>query len=361
MDTSFKPQDPVPGWDGNARGWRRYSREVAWYVLGTKKNQRAFLAPRLISKLSGPARLLAMSWNQRDFKGNQGVQVLLQRLAASPLVRKNLPNTSAIMNQYFTYKRFQQESIANYLVRESLYYEEFVESLMALKDEQIMVKKKEKNLKIDLVLINVFLAEIQIPLQHHLLRELEDDWSWDNGSWGADWDYWAATAYPAWPEEDFEWPPDDSPPGEDGKGRLNHLGYYDEEYLHALGKGKGKFKSKKSGKSAHYMEDLYYAKGKGYGFPSDKGKSKSKGKGMVNAYTMDYFSDGLGFNVLDFQHNPTMDLQSSTKALGTPVQKNQPASRAAASHGMLDSGATCSAGPETSIQNLVISVISYQP
>ena len=136
MDTSFKPQDPVPGWDGNARGWRRYSREVAWYGLGTKKKQRAFLAPRLISKLSGPARLLAMSWNQRDFKGNQGAQVLLQRLAASPLVRKNLPNTSAIMNQYFTYKRFQQESIANYLVRESLYYEEFVESLMALKDEQ---------------------------------------------------------------------------------------------------------------------------------------------------------------------------------------------------------------------------------
>ena len=248
-------------------------------------------------------------------------------------------------------------------------------------------------------------------------------WRRTIGSWGADWDYWAATAYPAWPEEDSEWLPDDSPPGEDGsqddskpvdkeamvqqtwsqahrssqlarkdrgfgkgvsksdgcficghpghmarecpdrlapkgKGRLNHLGYYDEEYLYAPGKGKGKFKSKKSGKSAHYMEDLHYAKGKGYGFPSDKGKSKSKGKGMVNAYTMDYFSDDLGFNVLDFQDNPTMDLQSSTKALETPVQKNQPASRSAASHGMLDSGATCSAGPETSIQNLVNSVIS---
>ena len=128
--------ESVPGWDGNPRGWRRYSREVTWFVLGTKKASRPFLAPRLISKLTGPARLLAMSWSQQDFKGTQGVRLLLQRLAESPLVRKNLPNTSAVLNQYFNYKRYPQESIANYLVRESLYYEEFSESLMALKDEQ---------------------------------------------------------------------------------------------------------------------------------------------------------------------------------------------------------------------------------
>eukprot|EP00435_Cladocopium_sp_Y103_P045951 s2000_g13.t1 len=40
------------------------------------------------------------------------------------------------MNQYFQYKRFPNESIANYLVRESLYFEEFNESLIALKEEQ---------------------------------------------------------------------------------------------------------------------------------------------------------------------------------------------------------------------------------
>ena len=128
--------EAVPGWDGNPRGWRRYSREVTWFVLGTKKASRPFLAPRLISKLTGPARLLAMSWSQQDFKGTQGVRLLLQRLAESPLVRRNLPNTSAVLNQYFNYRRYPQESIANYLVRESLYFEEFSESLMALKDEQ---------------------------------------------------------------------------------------------------------------------------------------------------------------------------------------------------------------------------------
>ena len=50
---------------------------VKWLLrLG---HQEAF-APRLIAKLTGPDRLLAMSWNQKDFK--------------------------ATMNQYFTIKRF---------------------------------------------------------------------------------------------------------------------------------------------------------------------------------------------------------------------------------------------------------------
>ena len=128
--------ETVPAWDGNPRGWRRYSREVLWYVMGTKKSSRPFLAPRLITKLTGPARLLAMSWSQVDFRGKSGVKTLLTRLAESPLVRKNLPNTSAVLNQYFNYKRFPNETIANYLVRESLYFEEFNESLLALKEEQ---------------------------------------------------------------------------------------------------------------------------------------------------------------------------------------------------------------------------------
>ena len=129
--------ESIPIWDGNPRGWRRYQREVLWYCMGQKKHARKLLAPRLIARLTGPARLLAMSWNQADFTGKSGVTMLLKKLAASPLVRKNLPNTQAIMNQYFNYnRRLPGESIANYLVRESLYYEEFTESLGALHDEQ---------------------------------------------------------------------------------------------------------------------------------------------------------------------------------------------------------------------------------
>ena len=38
------------------------------------------------------------------------------------------------MQQYFTYKRIQGESVSAYLVRETLFFEEFLESLMDLKD-----------------------------------------------------------------------------------------------------------------------------------------------------------------------------------------------------------------------------------
>ena len=54
----------VPSWDGAARGWRRYTREVAWYVQSTAPHKRRHCASRLMGKLTGPARLLAMSWSQ---------------------------------------------------------------------------------------------------------------------------------------------------------------------------------------------------------------------------------------------------------------------------------------------------------
>lgn len=99
--------ESVPGWDGNPSGWRRYSRKVTWFVLGTKKASRrnftSFFGPEIDFQVDWPGSLLAMSWSQEDFKGTQGVRLLLQRLAASPLVRKNLPNTSAVLNQYFNY------------------------------------------------------------------------------------------------------------------------------------------------------------------------------------------------------------------------------------------------------------------
>ena len=137
MDSSSKQvAESVPGWDGMARGWRRYQREVMWYWLGTKKEQRKLLAPRLVSKLTGPARLLAMSWNQADLAGPRGVATLIAKLQASPLVRKQLPNTAAVMSQYFNYKRRPYEPIQDFLVREALFFEEFTEALLGLQGGQ---------------------------------------------------------------------------------------------------------------------------------------------------------------------------------------------------------------------------------
>ena len=47
--------------------------------------------PSCLSRLTGPARLLAMSWSTLVLDSKDGVRVLLTRLAGSPLVRKSLP------------------------------------------------------------------------------------------------------------------------------------------------------------------------------------------------------------------------------------------------------------------------------
>ena len=104
-------------------------KEISWYVGSAKRNQRQYIASKLISRLSGSARLLAMSWSQREFEGEEGVALLLRRLAASPLVRKSLPNAAAIMSAYFSFKRKPGEGISQFLVRETLGFEEFMKLL----------------------------------------------------------------------------------------------------------------------------------------------------------------------------------------------------------------------------------------
>ncbi|CAE7800179.1 unnamed protein product [Symbiodinium sp. CCMP2592] len=137
----------VPSWDGAARGWRRYTREVSWWVQATPIGKRRYCASKLISKLTGPARLLAMSWSvsKGTFDDPDGTRLLLQRLSASPLVRKTLPNAAAICQQYFSFKRSPQESIGNFLVRETLVHEEFVEAIIRLHEEKLGISQEQRD------------------------------------------------------------------------------------------------------------------------------------------------------------------------------------------------------------------------
>ena len=72
----------VPSWDGQAKNWRRYTKEVAWFVASTPTKKRRYVASKLISRLSGPARLLAMSWSRTEFDSPDGTLNLLKKLAA---------------------------------------------------------------------------------------------------------------------------------------------------------------------------------------------------------------------------------------------------------------------------------------
>ena len=116
----------VPTWDGQARTWRKYTREVSWFIQSTPVYKRRYCASKLLARLSGPARLLAMSWSKVEFDSPSGTNLLLQRLASSPLVRRSLPSAAAICQQYFSFRRQPCESIGNFLVRETLVHEEFV-------------------------------------------------------------------------------------------------------------------------------------------------------------------------------------------------------------------------------------------
>ena len=169
----------VPSWDGQARSWRRYTREVSWWVQSVPLHKRRYCGAQLLSKLTGPARLLAMSWSTLVLDSKDGVRVLLTRLASSPLVRKSLPNAAAICQQYFSFRRNASESIGNFLVRETLVHEEFVEAIIRLHEEKEGISQDQR--------------DFGLPPAS---EEWDDD-SW-SGSWGR-WNY----------DEDYDYPYDE--------------------------------------------------------------------------------------------------------------------------------------------------------
>ena len=97
----------------------------------------------------------------------QGTKLLLQKLAMSPLVRRNLPNAAAICSQYFAFRRNPQESIGNFLVRETLIHEEFVEALIRLWEDKQGLGQENR--------------DFGLPA---------DDEGWDDEAWGHGWDWY---------------------------------------------------------------------------------------------------------------------------------------------------------------------------
>ena len=183
-----KPDATIPSWDGSSRTWRRYVKEIGWYVGSTKSSQRKYAASKLISRLTGSARLLAMSWSQREFDGERGVSLLLQRLASSPLVRRSLPNAAAIMSEYFNFRRRPQEHIGTFLVRETLGFEEFQEALLQLKEERDGVDPSSRN--------------FDLPEISKDSDEEDHDWYWRQ-RWDWRWNSWQG---PDGPDDDEQAP-----------------------------------------------------------------------------------------------------------------------------------------------------------
>ncbi|CAE7443123.1 Cacna1h [Symbiodinium natans] len=145
---------------------------VAWWVQSVPVHKRRYCGAQLLSKLTGPARLLAMSWSTLVLDSKDGVKVMLQRLASSPLVRKSLPNAAAICQQYFSFKRNQGETIGNFLVRETLVHEEFVEAIIRLHEEKEGISQEQRDFGLP-------------PAEEWDDEEWQGAWSW----WDHDEDY----------------------------------------------------------------------------------------------------------------------------------------------------------------------------
>ena len=94
--------------------------------------EEALLCHEVGWKIEGPS---SSPCYELEFDHTHGVRDLLQRLAASPLVRQTLPNAAATCQQYFGFKRDFNEPMNNFLVREALGYAEFVEALLLLYED----------------------------------------------------------------------------------------------------------------------------------------------------------------------------------------------------------------------------------
>ena len=128
-----------------------------------------------------------------------------------------------------------------------------------------------------------------------------------------------------------------------GKGKSVHFAEdYFQDYM--VGKGKGKSVGKgSSGKINMVLEDFYnYLKGKSKGHVGGKGKFKPQ----VNAYPV----------MTEFDYYGLQIDEGDGAQMSAAVEPVEQASKQGL--GMLDCGATCSAGPEASIKNLLSAIMA---
>lgn len=134
-------QGHVPSWDGQARTWRRYTKEVAWFVSSTPVKKRRYVASLLISRLTGSARLLAMSWSRAEFDTPEGTETVSQLSIGSKDIAK-------YCGHYATIPVISEEAWRKHVnlpCQGNLGYEEFAEALIRLWEEQAGVDPAERN------------------------------------------------------------------------------------------------------------------------------------------------------------------------------------------------------------------------
>ena len=125
----------IPTWNGNAAKWESFRDEIRVWRLGENLNVKYSLAARLVSGLSGPARMTCMTMDadqlhpppgdgpvatadeRRNIAGLDNVMSVLQ---SSPLVKKLPARKNELLHAFFrddSLARTKGEPIAMWLVR----------------------------------------------------------------------------------------------------------------------------------------------------------------------------------------------------------------------------------------------------
>ena len=74
-----------------------------------------------------------MLWNAEDFESETGGDLFFQRLSATALVRRPLPDANAALDRYLSgFRRRDMETMGQFITRASVVHDEFREAMERL-------------------------------------------------------------------------------------------------------------------------------------------------------------------------------------------------------------------------------------
>ena len=131
-----KDDKNITRWDGNPASFLNWLDDVKWFTHRVKREDRQYVAAKLVGGLTAGARDVVIKWDPTQFECDNGVEKLIAKLKRTPLVRQSLPDAVQCFNRYFDCKRNLGTGMGRFLVLETKLYEEFKAAIHVLYEEE---------------------------------------------------------------------------------------------------------------------------------------------------------------------------------------------------------------------------------
>ena len=117
----------VPSWDGSPQHWTQYCIDFDWFVAGKPRDKRPYIVGRLVQALpAGLVKTLVQSWRASAFETPTGHEKYIEKLSASPLMKRPLPQAQVQMGKFYAYQRRNGQSMGDYLIGEDKVYRDYI-------------------------------------------------------------------------------------------------------------------------------------------------------------------------------------------------------------------------------------------